>query len=249
MFHHLCQTEWEIHQYHLDYPNGKPQDCVYDSGGKKRCVQHHPHGNLAVNPPLADQSQEDGWSPASSEDEDLDDNQSGYTGPVFSMFGHLKSLQTNKVDEMGASDNADTSTQLQGNERNDSQVRFQKYPKGSLVLKTFDSDEISGFVKSFDTQTGVYTVQWSDDTEDLLTECPMKHLIVESTGDDISKQPWIPCKDQHVFVKVGKTLHEARIESAIPNKPGHVVVRWHINNKTETVDLKDVTPCFSRGRG
>ena len=147
---------------------------------------------------------------------------------------------------MGASINADTSTQLQGNEKNDSQVWFQKYPKGSLVLKTFDSDEISGFVKSFDTQTGVYTVQWSDDTEDMLTEFPMKHFIVESTGDDISKQQWIPCKDQHVYVKVGKTLHEARIESAIPKKQGHVVVRWHINNKTETVDLKDVTPMFQQ---
>ena len=38
------------------------------------------------------------------------------------------------------------------------------------MLKKLDSDEISGFVKSFDTQTGVYTVQWSDDTEDMLTE-------------------------------------------------------------------------------
>ena len=45
---------------------------------------------------------------------------------------------------------------------------------------------------------------------------------------------------------MGKTLHEARIESAIPNKPGHVVVRWHINNKTETVDLKNVTPMFQQ---
>ena len=72
------------------------------------------------------------------------------------------------------------------------------------MLKNFDSDEISGFVKSFDTVSGVYTVQWSDDTEDLLTEFPMKHLIVDSTGDDISKQQWIPCKDQHVYVKVGK---------------------------------------------
>ncbi len=66
----------------------------------------------------------EGWSPASSEDEGLDKNQSGYTGPVFSMFGHLKGLQTNKVDEMGASDDADTSTQLQGNEKNDSHVQF-----------------------------------------------------------------------------------------------------------------------------
>ena len=115
-----------------------------------------------------------------------------------------------------------------------------------MALKKLDSDEISGFVKSFDTQSGVYTVQWSDDTEDMLTEFPMKHFIVESTGDDISKQKWIPCKDQHVYVKVGKTLHEARIESAIPKKPGHVVVRWHINNKTETVDLKDVTPMFQQ---
>ena len=58
----------------------------------------------------------------------------------------------------------------------------------------------------------------------MLTEFPTKHLIVDSTGDDISKQQWIPCKDQHVYVKVVKTLHEARIESAIPNKRGHVVV-------------------------
>ncbi len=35
----------------LGLPNGDPQYCVYDSGGKKRCVHHHPHGNLAVNPP------------------------------------------------------------------------------------------------------------------------------------------------------------------------------------------------------
>ena len=94
--------------------------------------------------------------------------------------------------------------------------------------------------------SGVYTVQWSDDTEDMLTEFPMKHLIVESTGDDISKQKWIPCKDQHVYVKVIKKLHEARIKSAIPKKTGHVVVRWNINNKTETVDLKDVTPMFQQ---
>ena len=100
MFHHLYQTEWEVYQYHLDYPNDDLQDCVYNSGGKKQCVHHHPHGNLAVNPPLADQSQEDEWSSASSQDEGLDDNQSGYTGPVTSMFGHLKGLQTNKVDEM-----------------------------------------------------------------------------------------------------------------------------------------------------
>ena len=45
---------------------------------------------------------------------------------------------------------------------------------------------------------------------------------------------------------MGKTLHEARIESAIPNKPGHVVVQWNINNKTETVDLKNVTPMFQQ---
>ena len=37
MFHHLCQTEWEIYQYHLDYLNGDLQDCIYDSGGKKQC--------------------------------------------------------------------------------------------------------------------------------------------------------------------------------------------------------------------
>ena len=98
----------------------------------------------------------EGWSPDSSKDEGLDDNQSGYTAPVFSMFGYLKSQITNKVDELGASDDADTSIQLQGNERNDSRVWFQKYPKRNLVIKTFDSDEISGFVKSFDTVSLVF---------------------------------------------------------------------------------------------
>ncbi len=34
-FHHMCQMEWEIYQYHLDYPNGDLQDCIYDSGEKK----------------------------------------------------------------------------------------------------------------------------------------------------------------------------------------------------------------------
>ena len=42
----------------MDYPNGDRQDCIYDSGGKKRCILHHPHCNLALNPPVAEQSQE-----------------------------------------------------------------------------------------------------------------------------------------------------------------------------------------------
>ena len=70
---------------------------------------------------------------------------------------------------MGASDHADTSTQLQVNERNDSQVHFQKYQKDSLVLKKLDSGGLSGIVKSFDTQSGVYSFQWSDNMDDLLT--------------------------------------------------------------------------------
>ena len=37
-------------------------------------------------------------------------------------------------------------------------------------------------------------------------------------------------------------MHEARIESAATDKQGHVIVRWDINNKTNTVNLKDVTP-------
>ena len=50
-FHHLSLTEWEIYLYHLGYPNSDPKDCIYDLVGKKQCVHHHPHGNLAVNPP------------------------------------------------------------------------------------------------------------------------------------------------------------------------------------------------------
>ena len=41
-------------------------------------------------------------------------------------------------------------------------------------------------------------------------------------------------------------MHEARIESPVPEKQGHVVVLWDINDKTETVDLKDVTPMFQQ---
>jgi hypothetical protein len=48
VFHHLCQTEWEFFQYRLDYPQGDPKDCMYDSGGKKRCIHHHPFHNLAM---------------------------------------------------------------------------------------------------------------------------------------------------------------------------------------------------------
>ncbi len=133
---------------------------------------------------------------------------------------------------MGDSDNAGTSTQLQVNERNDSKMvdsenedahHHQKYPNGSLLLKKVDSDELSGFVKGCDTRSGVYTVLWSDDTEDMLTEFPIKHLIVDSPDDDISKHKWIPYKDQHIYVKVGMTLHKAVIQSPVPKKQGHVV--------------------------
>ena len=102
-----------------------------------------------------------------------------------------------KVEEMDDSHMAGTSTRLQVNERNDSKMsdsekevthHHQKYPRGSLLLKKVYSYELSGFVKSSDTWSGVYTALWSDDTEDLLTEFPIKHLIVDSPDDDISKQ-------------------------------------------------------------
>ncbi len=112
------------------------------------------------------------------------------------------------------------------------------------MLKKLDSGELSGIVKSFDTQSGVYSVQWSDNTEDLLTEDLVRKLIIDSPDTDISKKKWIPFKSQNVYVKVGKTMHEARIETTVPEKQGHVIVRLDINNRSETVDLKDVTPMF-----
>ncbi len=109
------------------------------------------------------------------------------------------------------------------------------------MLKKLDSGELSGFVKCFDTQSGGYTVQWSDNMEALLTEYLTGIFVVKSPNSDISKkkkspdtdilkQKWIPFKGQNVYVKVGKTMHEARIESPVPEKWGHVVVRWDINN-------------------
>ena len=47
-FHHACQCEWEYLQYKLDYPNGDPSMCSYDSEGKKRCIHHHPHHEIAL---------------------------------------------------------------------------------------------------------------------------------------------------------------------------------------------------------
>jgi hypothetical protein len=46
--HHMCQTEWESYQYRLECPNGDPSLSTYDSGGKKRCIHHHPHSKLAI---------------------------------------------------------------------------------------------------------------------------------------------------------------------------------------------------------
>ena len=44
----MCQTEWESYQYRLECPNGDPSLSQYDSGGKKRCIHHHPHSKLAI---------------------------------------------------------------------------------------------------------------------------------------------------------------------------------------------------------
>ena len=46
--HHMCQTEWESYQYRLECPNGDPSLSKYDSGGKKRCIHHHPHSKLVI---------------------------------------------------------------------------------------------------------------------------------------------------------------------------------------------------------
>jgi hypothetical protein len=46
--HHMCQTEWESYQYRLECPNGDPSLSKYDSGGKKRCIHHHPQSKLAI---------------------------------------------------------------------------------------------------------------------------------------------------------------------------------------------------------
>jgi len=49
LFHHCCQTEWEMAQYLNDYPGGDPGQCKYESGhGSKYCMTHHPFGALAA---------------------------------------------------------------------------------------------------------------------------------------------------------------------------------------------------------
>ena len=130
---------------------------------------------------------------------------------------------------MGDSESADTSAQLQGNERNDRCVHHQKYPKGSLMLKGHDSEELKGFSNN----SSVCTVQWSDNVEDLLTEYLIGKLTVDLPGCDISQQKWIPFKGQNVYVTVDKTLYEVTIKSPVPEKQHHAVVQcqWDINNE------------------
>jgi hypothetical protein len=48
VLHHMCQTEWESYQYRLECPNGNPSLSKYNSGGKKRCIHHHPHSKLVI---------------------------------------------------------------------------------------------------------------------------------------------------------------------------------------------------------
>ena len=57
VFHHACQTEWELFQYHFEHPVGNPNECPYDSAGKKRCIYHHPHRDLAVGDKMTDSRQ------------------------------------------------------------------------------------------------------------------------------------------------------------------------------------------------
>ena len=47
VLHHMHQTEWESYQY-----NDNPSLSKYDSGGKKRCIHHHPHSKLAFRTAL-----------------------------------------------------------------------------------------------------------------------------------------------------------------------------------------------------
>jgi len=48
VLHHMCQTEWESYQYYFECPNGNPRLSQYDSGGKKRCIHHHPNSKLVI---------------------------------------------------------------------------------------------------------------------------------------------------------------------------------------------------------
>ena len=52
-----------------------------------------------------------------------------------------------------------------------------------------------------------------------MTENVIEKLIVVSPDSE-----WIPYKGQNVHVQVDKTMREARIESPVPEKQGHVVV-------------------------
>ncbi len=87
------------------------------------------------------------------------------------------------------------------------------------MRKDLDSGKLNRYVNGFDSTSGDYSIQWSDKMEELLTESLIQNLIVFSPNGQ-----WTPYKGQGVYVKVGKTMHEARIESAVTDKQGHVIV-------------------------
>lgn len=49
VFHHGCQTKWEFERYKRDAgSDADPAECWYDSDGKKKCMAHHPHADIAL---------------------------------------------------------------------------------------------------------------------------------------------------------------------------------------------------------
>ena len=76
-----------------------------------------------------------------------------------------------------------------------------------------------------------------------ITEDKIEELVFKADG-------WIVKKDLNVFVKVGKTDHEAVIDSLVRLSEvfvdtKSVRIRWTINNKTEVVTLLSVNPMHS----
>lgn len=94
------------------------------------------------------------------------------------------------------------------------------------MLKELNLGRLYWFVNGFDTQYGIYTVQWSDGVEEMLTEDLIAELIVDSPDNDNSNQIWIPFKGQSVHVKGRKIQHDAMIDPLYRKNRGKLLFIW-----------------------
>ena len=121
-----------------------------------------------------------------------------------------------------------------------------KYEIGSFIIIEMDSIWCIGFIEEvqFRKQSFQYLVHFEEkEFERSFKEDEMEELVFKADG-------WIVKKDFNVFVKVGKSDHEAVIDSLVRLskvfvETKSVRIKWAINKKNEVVNILSVKPMHS----